>query len=182
MDLNFEQLLATHNQDFADAEIFDNWMPPDGEYVVSLLKLSSDSSIKDGVDFMWWRLTGRIEDVQDELLNGKEFSAGYFTSKAYGILKRAVKILNGEIIQNLTEAHLALEAAIGTVIRVKIETRPGKGANAGRDFTNCYIQEVLDTTIDATSAVGEPDATVPVEEVATVEAVTDASPPEAPPE
>ena len=163
MDLNFEQLLAAHNQDFAEAVVFDNWMPPDGEYVVSLVKLATGSSSKDGVDLVWWKLTGRIEDVQDEQLNGKEFSAGYFTSKAFGILKGAVKTLNGEIIHDLGEAHLVLEAAIGKVVRVKIDTRPGKGANTGRDFTNCYIQEVINTTTD--TVADDPSLEAPPEAV-----------------
>ena len=179
MDLNFEQLLATHNQDFAEAVVFDNWMPPDGEYVVSLVKLATGSTSRDGVDLVWWKLTGRIEDVQDGQLNGREFSAGYFTSKAFGILKGAVKTLNGDIIHDLGEAHLVLEAAIGKVVRVKIDTRPGKGANTGRDFTNCYIQEVINTTSDTASAIDEPNGTTaaPIEDTQTV-----APPLEAPPE
>ncbi len=153
MDLNFEQMLAKHNQEFKEAEVFSNWMPPDGEYIVSLVKLNHGTSTKDGKDLVWWRLTGRIEDVQDAKLNGKEFSVGYYTSKAFGILKGAVKSLTGDLIHDLGEAHLILEASIGTIIRAKVETRPGKGANAGKDFTNCYIQEVL---TEAT-AVTEPD-------------------------
>ena len=149
MDLNFEQMLAQHNQEFKEAEVFDNWMPPDGDYIVSLVKLSHGSSTKDGKDLVWWRLTGRIEDVQDEKLNGKEFSVGYYTSKAFGILKGAVKTLAGDLINDLGEAHAILEASLGQIIRAKVETRPGKGANVGKDFTNCYIQEVIETTASA---------------------------------
>lgn len=184
MDLNFEQLLAVHNQEFAEAVVFDNWMPPDGEYVVSLVKLATGSSNKNDTDLVWWKLTGRIEDVQDEQLNGREFSAGYFTSKAFGILKGAVKTLNGDIIHDLGEAHLVLEAAIGKVVRVKIDTRPGKGTNAGRDFTNCYIQEVINTTIDTTSAkVGsDVETPVPIQGDPADAPAVDAPPQEAPPE
>jgi len=152
MDLNFEQLLAAHNQEFKEAEVYSNWMPPDGEYIVSLVKLNTGSSTKDGKDLIWWRLTGRIEDVQDEQLNGKEFSVGYYTSKAFGILKGTVKTLAGSIIHDLGEAHIVLEAAIGKVVRVKVDTRPGKGVNAGKEFTNCYIQEVINTTTEIPSA------------------------------
>lgn len=161
MDLDFEKLLAVHNADFAEAVVFDNWMPPDGEYIVSLTKLTAGSTSKNSVDLLWWRLTGRIEDVQDEQLNGKEFSAGYFTSKAFGILKGAVKTLVGQIIHDLGEAHVILEASIGKVVRVKIDTRPGKGANAGRDFTNCYIQEVINTTTETASAEDVSNKTTP---------------------
>lgn len=151
MDIGFEQLLAQHNQEYQDAVVFDNWMPPDGKYIASIVKLSSGSTVKDGKSTLWWRLTGRIEDVADAKLHGEEFSIGYFTSKAYGILKKAAKVLAGREINDLAEANSILEASIGSVIQVKVETRPGKGVNQGKEFTNCYIQEVVETT-EATSA------------------------------
>lgn len=184
MDLNFEQLLASHNQEFKEAEVYNNWMPPDGEYIASVVKLTTGSSTKDGVDLVWWRLTGRIEDVQDEKLNGKEFSIGYYTSKAFGILKGAVKTLAGQIIHDLAEAHIILEASIGKVLRVKVDTRPGKGANAGKEFTNCYIQEVIDTSAEtvgaAISADNVPDVANPAPIEAPAEYPADGTPLEAP--
>ena len=147
MDLNFEQMLAQHNQEYKDAEVFSNWMPPDGEYIVSLIKLDNGTSSKDGVDTIWWKLIGRIEDVQDEKLNGKEFSVGYYSSKAFGVLKGAVKALNGDIIHDLGDAHVVLEASIGTIIRAKVETSTSR--KNGKEYTNCYIQEVLDATASA---------------------------------
>lgn len=149
MDLNFEQMLAQHNQEFKEAEVFNNWMPPDGEYVVSLVKLDQGTSTKDGKDTIWWKLIGRIEDVQDEKLNGQEFSVGFYTSKAFGILKGAVKTLAGDLINDLEEAHKVLEGSIGKIIRAKVSTKTAKNGN---DYTNCFIQEVIETT---TASAGE---------------------------
>ena len=157
MDLNFEQLLAQHNQDFKEAEVYNNWMPPDGDYIVSLVKLDKGSSAKDGVSLAWWRLTGRIEDVQDEKLNGKEFPVGYYTSKAYGILKGVARTLsNNPILDDLAEAHAVLEAAIGGVVRVKVKTSFSEKFK--KDFTNCYIQEVINTTAEGVSNETDPAA------------------------
>ncbi len=150
MDLGFEQLLAEHNQNYKEAEVFSSWMPPDGEYITSLVKLNKGTSKKDGTDLLWWKLVGRIEDVQDEKLNGKEFTVGFYTSKAYGMLKGAIKDLTGDLIQDLKEAHTILEASIGKIIRVKVNT--AFSDKYKKDFTNCYIQEVIDTTVE-TSAV-----------------------------
>ena len=141
MDLNFEQLLAQHNQEFKESEVFSDWMPDDGEYIATLLKLTKGTTTKDGVSTVWWRLTGRIEDVQDEKLNGKEFTVGYYTSKAFGILKGAVNVLSGQAIDDLGQAHAILEAAIGLVLRVKVRTSTSK--KNGKDYTNCYILEVI---------------------------------------
>ena len=160
MDLNFEQMLATHNQEFKDAEVFSNWMPPDGEYIASLIKLDTGTSSKDGVDTIWWKLVGRIEDVQDEKLNGKEFSVGYYSSKAFGVLKGAVKALNGDIIHDLGDAHVVLEASIGSIIRAKVETSTSR--KNGKEYTNCYIQEVLDTATPS-AGVGQTPVETPTE-------------------
>ena len=149
MDLNFEQLLAQHNQEFKDAEVFNDWMPPDGEYIVSLVKLTSGASSKDGKDLIWWNLKGRIEDVQDEKLNGEEFTVGYYTSKVFGILKGAIKVLAGREISDLAEAHTILEASIGLVIRAKVRT--SRSRKDGKDYTNCYILEVINTTTEASA-------------------------------
>ena len=172
MDLNFEQLLANHNQNYKDAEVFNNWMPPDNEYIASLVKLDTGSSTKDGVDLLWWKLVGRIEDVQDEKLNGKEFTVAFLTSKAYGMLKGVVKDLTGDLINDLSEAHIVLQESIGKIVRVKVLT--GFSEKYKRDFTNCYIQEVLDTTVE-TSAEDVSNATTPAPVEVPVEA-----PPEAP--
>lgn len=161
MDLNFEQMLATHNQEFKDAEVYSNWMPPDGEYIVSIMDFDKGSSSKDGNDLLWWRLTGRIEDVQDEKLNGKEFTVGYYTNRAFGILKGAARTLAGDgNINDLGEAHAVLEASPGTVIRAKVATSYSEKYK--RDFTNCYIQEVINTTTTA-SAEETPETVAPVE-------------------
>lgn len=184
MDLNFEQLLAQHNQEFKESEVFSNWMPDDGEYIVSLVKLDTGTFAKDGVSLPWWRLTGRIEDVQDEKINGKEFSVGYYTSRAFGILKGAVQMLSGEPIDDLAQAHIVLEESIGKVIRAKVETTTSKKNN--KDYTNCYIQEVINTEAPAEAVAEAADVTAAptVEAPAAVEApaetLADAVPVEAP--
>lgn len=167
MDLSFEQLLAEHNQAFKESEVYSDWMPDDGEYIATILKLAKGKTTKDGVTSAWWRLTGRIEDVQDEKLNGKEFSVGYYTSKAYGILKGAARVLSGNAeLDDLGEAHAVLEASPGSVLRVRIRTSRSK--KDGKDYTNCYILEVIDTTTE-TSAEDVSNATDPAPIEAPVE-------------
>ena len=164
MDIGFEKLLADHNQEFQEAEVFNNWMPPDGEYIVSLVKLTTGTSKKDGADLMWWNLKGRIEDVQDENLNGQEFTVGYFTSKVFGILKGAVRVLAGQDVNDLAEANTVLEASIGSVIRAEVRT--SRSQKNGQDYTNCYIKEVL-VAEDTTSAedVSNVATPAPIEEI-----------------
>ncbi len=179
MDLNFEQLLAQHNQEFKEAEVYSNWMPDDGEYIVSIVKFDKGISSKDGADLGWWKLTGRIEDVQDEKLNGREFPVGYYTSKAYGILKGAARVLSGNSdLNDLGEAHEVLEASPGSVLRVKIRTSISR--KNGKEYTNCFILEVINTTSETSAgddamasagnvpveAPGDPASVVDVSDVA----------------
>jgi len=150
MDLGFEQLLAEHQQDFKEAEVFSNWMPPDGDYIVSLTKFDYGQKVKDGAKTAWYKLTGRIEDVQDEKLNGKEFLVNFYRSSAYGILKGDARIISGDsLLDNLKEAVDILEASPGTVLRVKVST--AFSDKYKKDFTNCYIQEVINTTTEASA-------------------------------
>lgn len=158
MDLAFEQLLAEHNQAFKDSEVYSNWMPPDGDYIVSLVKFDSGQKEKEGTKTAWYKLTGRIEDVQDEKLNGKEFLVNFYRSSAYGILKGDARILSGNpLLDDLKEAYEVLEASVGTVLRVKVST--SFSDKFKKDFTNCYIQEVINTT--AAPAEEQTETTAP---------------------
>ena len=169
MDLNFEQMLSEHNQAFKEAEVYSNWMPPDGEYIASLVKFDAGEKEKDEVRTAWYKLTGRIEDVQDEKLNGKEFLVNFYRSSAYGIMKGDARILSGNpLLDDLKEAYEALEASVGSVVRVKIIT--SFSDKYKKDFTNCYIQEVINTTTETSAGdipneagLDEAPAEVPVD-------------------
>ncbi len=177
MDLNFEQLLAEHNQEFKEAEVYSNWMPDDGDYIVTILKFDKGISTKDSTSLAWWKITGRIEDVADEKLNGKEFPVGYYTSKAYGILKGAARVLSGNSeLNDLAEAHAILEASPGQVLKVRVRTSISK--KNGKEYTNCFILEVIDTTTEASA---EPVDNVGAGPVMIGDAVDAGVPTEAPP-
>jgi hypothetical protein len=151
--------LAESQEDFANAEEFGNdWMPDDGEYTVSLTKLNKGVSAKDDKPMGWWKLTGQIEDVEDDNC-GKEFTVGFYRTTAPGILKSAARVLNGgEAVEEIDIADKLLEASIGEVLKVKVATRDSKD---GRSYTNCYLVEVLsaeeETEDDATDATEAPE-------------------------
>jgi len=162
MDLGFEQMLAAHNQDFKEAEVFDNWMPPVGDYIVSIIKLDCGQGSKNDPDLGWWKLTCRIEDVQDAELNGKEFTV-FYSTKALGILKGTARVISGNgSLNDLTEAHAALEAAVGQVARVEILTTTAKN---GKDYKNCYFREIINTTVEASADMVATE--VPAQEIPT---------------
>jgi len=139
-DINFEQLLAAHNQAYVDAEEYNDWMPDDGEYTVSVIKVSKGASERDGKEQLWWRPTASILGGEDPATIGKEFVLGFYTSTVPGILKGQVKVLNGGTVPgSLTDASAVIENSVGMILRVKVVTND-------KGYKNAYIQEVVPVT------------------------------------
>ena len=159
-DLNFEQMLAAHHAtlkaNYDEAEEFSDWMPDDGEYVVTVLKCAKGVSTKKDPQnpMFWWKPVVRIEDVANPELNGQEFALGFFNSNAPGIMKGQVKALNSGNVVSFEEIDGIFSGSIGKVLRVKVATTKSK--KNGQDYTNCFVQEVL-----ATESIAEPTAEPP---------------------
>ena len=169
-DLAFEGMLAEHNQAFKDAAEFSDWMPDDGEYTVSVVRLDKDVSIKDNVTLGWWKLTARIEAGENaDKVIGQEFSLGFYSTKNMGIMKGQCRALNGgEGVDSLAEADAVFEAAKGKILRVKVNTSTSK--KNGKEYTNCYVQEVIATEDVPDVAQEEPPQVEEVELTAQAEA------------
>ena len=146
MNAVFDAILGEAAEEFTQAEVYSNWMPPDGDYTVLLTEAKNGVKVDENNRFAWVRLTGRILDDHNPELNEKEFSVGYFTTKVPGIMKGAVSILAGKVITNLKEAITILTRSNGTVVVVNVFTKPSKKNN--QEYTNCNIQRVV-STVDA---------------------------------
>jgi len=153
-DLMFEQLLAEHNDAFKKAEVFgEDWMPPFDTYYVTILHVKEGIKDKDGKTFGWFKPVGRIEKPEDEQLNGKEFPLGFFNTNALGFLKGFAKGLKGgEEPTDLREAIETIKNSPNLVLLVKVAPSTGKD---GKEYTNCYVQEVVATN---TNEAAEADA------------------------
>ncbi len=141
MEDAFESIMNEAAEEFANAEVFSDWMPPDGDYTVLLLETKKGAVDKEGQKYGWWRLPGTIIDDTNPELGGKEFTVGYYTTKALGILKGAVSTLAGRTVTALTEVPEILATSAGRVVIVSVTTAFNKKAN--REFTNSRIQKVL---------------------------------------
>jgi len=158
-DLAFEQLLAQHNDAYRSAEEFSDWMPPDGEYIATVMKSAKGVSTKDGVSVGWWKITGRLEVVEDPELNGREFPVGFYRTSTLGVLKSQVRALNGgKSVDSLAEADRVISESVGKVVKVKIVTTTSK--KDGNDYTNCYVKEVLPITASGEDQTAPPPGAV----------------------
>ena len=147
-NMDFEVLLSRHNanlkRQYDDAEEFSNWMPDDGDYTVSVVKCSKGVSTKKDPDnpMFWWKPVVRIEagDGGPEIL-GQEFALGFFNTNAPGIMKGQARALNGGELVSFDDINAVFIQSIGKILRVKVVTT--KSPKNGQDYTNCYIQEVI---------------------------------------
>lgn len=159
-DMDFERMLAQYHENlktqYDDAEEFSDWMPPDGEYIVTVLKCSKGVSTKKDPNnpMFWWKPTVRIEDVAREDLNGQEFALGFFNTNAPGFMKGQVKALNGGDAVGFDEIDGVFMASVGKVLRVKVATTTNKKND--KEYTNCYVQEIIPMTATEETEVEPP--------------------------
>ena len=137
-DINFEQMLAKYNQDYADARTFNSIMPDDGNYIVSVLKFEIGYGKE---DVPWYKLIGRVEDPQDVKWGGHEFDMGFWGPNTFGFMKAEAESLARRKTNDLRDDLEVLQTSPGSVVNVEIKTTTSK-AN-GKDYTNCYIREVI---------------------------------------
>jgi len=148
------QVLAATAEEFVNAEVINRWMPPDGTYTVLLI------NFKQGVagetnKFAWWRLLGTIIDDANPEVAGKDFTVGYYTSKAYGLVKEAASILADRKVTGNTEIAPVLTESVGKVVIVEVSTRKSKKDNV--EYTNANILRVVLQASGGTAA-GPTDA------------------------
>lgn len=148
-DLDFERLLAAHKATLAkqydDAEEYNDWMPPDGEYTVSVMKCGKGVSTKNDPNnpMFWYKPVVKIEAGDNPALLGQEFSLGFFSTNSPGILKGQVRALNGGEPVPFDQVDAVFMRSIGKILRVKVSTTTS--TKNGKDYTNCYVQEVIRT-------------------------------------
>ena len=165
-DLAFEQLLAQHNAEYKEAEEFGgNWMPDVGKgYVVLLTKNKTGQSTKDGRTDIWWRITGRIENVADSEQHGKDFCVGWFrtSTKGLGFTKAAARILNnGVVVDDLVVVNQLFENSPGTLVYVDVQSSRGKDGNT---YINAYMTGLIAAEEVMDELVGPPQTAEEVED------------------
>jgi len=144
---DFEVLLAAHNanlkKQYDEAEEFSNWMPDDGKYTVTVLKCARGVSTKSDPNnpMFWWKPTVRIEAGDKPELIGEEFALGFFNTNAPGIMKSRAKELNGGVPVAFDDLGGVFQGSVGKILNVKVDT--ATSTKNGKDYTNCYIEEVV---------------------------------------
>ena len=140
---SFEEWLAAANEQYANSESFDNWMPPIGKYLAVVDKVRT--GVKDAAG--WISVGAKLLSVLeapvpvegDPPLEGRKFSLGYFNSKSLGMLKSLVKRLCGKEVNDLPTAAAIVINAQGTVVEVTVK------ASKDGQYINAYVDKVVDS-------------------------------------
>jgi len=133
-------LLQKHQDPYAAAEEFSDWMPPLGEYTCVIESVRTGAA-KEG--HAYWALKGKLLDGMDpvtgESLVDRTFDMGYFSTKVPGMLKTLASALNGgvSIGGDLVVADGVLQGSVGKFCRIEIVL------SKNGVYTNCKVKEVI---------------------------------------
>ncbi len=142
---DMQNILAQVAEEFANAEVYNQWMPPDGTYTALITAYNDGVSTKGNNPVAWWKLDGRLLVPGDEELDEKEFTLGFYRSSAVGFLKQAMAVLDGQKVDDIRRAEPILSAAVGYVVTIKKSTTVRSEAKGGGEFPNVTILEVIQT-------------------------------------
>ena len=145
-NVNLEQELAAFDKEFQDAQPMDNWMPPDGEYIVTVgdVKVGVRMDKKSNAKTADIKLFGVIRPdcvAGDQSLAGQAFQLGWWSPRNFGMMKAALRILNGGEPFNggIAEAVKFLQQSKGLDLKVKVTRRQGEKG----EFCNVTILELV---------------------------------------
>jgi hypothetical protein len=150
MQDEFADILNQTAQEYAQAEVFDSWMPPDGDYTAFIKEYKDGVKQEQNGKYGWMRLTGQLLEDTNAELNNREFSLAFCTTKAPGVLKGLCKQLTGgQIINDINQARQVLKDAVGKVVVISVRTKTNPKTN--KEFTNCDILRVESGTEQASA-------------------------------
>lgn len=146
MDTNFESLLNQTQQDFDKAEVRNDWMPEDGEYIAMLSDTSTGDFVDDSTGTRHWyiALEAKILDDANPELDQRVFRVGFYSNKyqaGLASLKAVGAVLLGrdpKASGPITEYVQALidGAASSKIVRVKVWT-------SKKGYQNVDVLEVV---------------------------------------
>ncbi len=117
-------------QEYADAEIFNNWNPPDGKHIVLIVDCKDDISKKNNK--AWCRLVCRMLDPDPEL-RGKEFKIWYNEAKPKFVIENAMVKLAGRKSSDFHELLKVLRTTVGWTIKILVKTNK-KGDKSYKNY------------------------------------------------
>ncbi len=153
---DMQNILAEVAEEFAQTEVFNQWMPPDGTYTALITAYADGTTTKGNTRYAWWRLDGRLLVPGDEALDEKDFTLGFYRSTAMGFLKQAMAVLAGRKIDDVRQAEPILSGSVGSVVTLSKTTTIRSEVKGGGEFPNVKILEI----VQASNGAADVEATI----------------------
>lgn len=141
MDQHFKDILAGWQEDYDQAQILDNWQPPDGDYTAQLFEFNQSTKTTDEGEYEQMITRARILAEGQDDIHGREFRLGYYTRRNLGQLKTHAAAIAGRPLPNPVAAAEVLEKACSEQLVITIHVGRSKGKN-NRIFVNYDITGV----------------------------------------
>lgn len=113
---------------------------PEGRYlaVIDAIKLNQQKQVKDKIipETLVYELTVSDGEYQGSRVRKED---GIWTDKSLSFIKRDILTLGCNIPRELEDVPLALQAAVGLTVEIEVV----KTTKNGREYTNTYIQRVV---------------------------------------
>ncbi len=148
MTAAFRQVLDATQEEFAKAEVYNKWQPPDGQH--SALLIGFVIGEKDGV--AWGRLTGTLLEVGNADHDQREVSIGYYTSKFPISLKQDASALAGRKVESNVEAFEILNKAAEDGVMILYTVNRGI-SKKGNSYVGTSIDEIVPESAGETGEV-----------------------------
>ena len=155
-------ILEGFNQEWGETQASNDWLPPDGEYVVQVPKPKSGAKKdeKTGTTFPWWSLDGKILQGAGNI--GKSFNIGVFSFKQMWKVKGFCQTITGQEIKLATEGGQVLQACENAVFKVRVDNdQQYDKVKVVQVIQADWIQPVAAPTQPVASVTGLPGLTAP---------------------
>ena len=145
---SFQKLLNSCQKAYEEAQMFDDWVPPDGTYACALSGFESGEKLVKGTNkpYAWFRLTFEILDGDFQTKTFSDFfstqptKAGAYMGLAR--LKRYAQVFNhGEQFARAADAADHLNSMVEASTECAVSVRTTTGEN-NRTYTNISVVEV----------------------------------------
>lgn len=145
----FEQLLASCQKDYEEAEAGSRWIPPVGSYQCELEPFKTGTADDNGAKYLYLVPVYKISDGLDFV--GKTFEGGFFSNrdaKALGRMKGLLEKLLGDAATGILLEDVRAAIAMAGVNPVQVSVKESKQVNkkTGKPFVNVFLDEVFAPT------------------------------------
>ena len=153
---DFESVLAMASEQYANTEVFSDWMPPPG-LTVTVAGQEVRRGIKeneDGTKYVWWSVPGEIIEATDDALVGQSFNIQWCSTRDERSFRDAMRIYQactGDVTHDAKVIDQFFASIFPSLV-LTVETSSWTNKKTKASKTICKIVGVVETVEAAAPA------------------------------